>query len=99
MKQIVAPSGKLAVIAFRVRKSAASLKLGIFFQPTRATCFFPRSKERGLIEATRLVECPSSKDRFPRSKERGLIEADIAAYDTLQNERFPRSKERGLIEA
>ena len=36
---------------------------------------FPRSKERGLIEAAGRAPGFTPRDRFPRSKERGLIEA------------------------
>ena len=36
---------------------------------------FPRSKERGLIEAAGSAGSSTSAARFPRSKERGLIEA------------------------
>ena len=36
---------------------------------------FPRSKERGLIEAFPNEICGRYRRRFPRSKERGLIEA------------------------
>ena len=36
---------------------------------------FPRSKERGLIEASLSVALEASATNFPRSKERGLIEA------------------------
>ena len=35
----------------------------------------PRSKERGLIEASRLTSLGSGSAALPRSKERGLIEA------------------------
>ena len=41
---------------------------------------FPRSKDRGLIEA---FHCSGpnirSSNAFPRSKDRGLIEADVIA--------------------
>ena len=36
---------------------------------------FPRSKERGLIEARNQVAIMAEIGDFPRSKERGLIEA------------------------
>ena len=36
---------------------------------------FPRSKERGLIEACNGVQAERWPRDFPRSKERGLIEA------------------------
>ncbi len=61
---------------------------------------FPRSHERGPIEAV----CPPSWlrewDSFPRSHERGPIEARgwRDAGDRRQG-RFPRSHERGPIEA
>jgi len=37
--------------------------------------FFPRSKDRGLIEAPTKKNGLSSSSFFPRSKDRGLIEA------------------------
>ena len=60
---------------------------------------FPRSKDRGLIEArapaTRMLVIAA----FPRSKDRGLIEASIRRLIPPETCLFPRSKDRGLIEA
>ena len=61
---------------------------------------FPRSKERGLIEACFSCGGYFSYYRyFPRSKERGLIEAQRLGSLPNTVSIFPRSKERGLIEA
>ncbi len=62
-------------LAFRVRKNAASLKLARRHRQRIAGCYFPRSQERGLIEACDLAECLFRDRYFPRSQERGLIEA------------------------
>ena len=47
-------------------------------------CFwiFPRSKERGLIEAFTFCEMKKEDCFFPRSKERGLIEANLSGTNT-----------------
>ena len=64
---------------------------------------FPRSIDRGLIEAPRRPFASPSRAicPFPRSIDRGLIEAvasaDCAQYFGLRT--FPRSIDRGLIEA
>ena len=43
---------------------------------SRIALRFPRSKERGLIEAAVDLSQPGACGPFPRSKERGLIEAE-----------------------
>ena len=60
---------------------------------------FPRSPERGLIEAPHEWAGRADRPLFPRSPERGLIEASRRALDHQVSVRFPRSPERGLIEA
>src|SRR5437868_4103249 len=63
---------------FRGRKTAASLKQQ-FLEP--AVCgldVFPRSKDRGLIEAGQRGPEFQDSGLFPRSKDRGLIEAQWA---------------------
>jgi len=61
---------------------------------------FPRSIERGLIEAAASSARSGRRDTFPRSIERGLIEAKTRRR-TMSSAlgSFPRSIERGLIEA
>ena len=84
---------------FRVRKSAASLKPIALNCLVRLRNYFPRSKERGLIEAFLAGGFSNSDPAFPRSKERGLIEAYMQTTQRRTRKTFPRSKERGLIEA
>ena len=67
--------------------------------PNSYCAIFPRSKERGLIEAGGVHDVLHSVQVFPRSKERGLIEADGDSDTVADCITFPRSKERGLIEA
>ena len=59
---------------------------------------FPRSHERGPIEANATIRGTTPDGTFPRSHERGPIEAsgNPAQPTALQ---FPRSHERGPIEA
>src|SRR5947209_906552 len=60
---------------------------------------FPRSSERGPIEAP-VARFPGSRlILFPRSSERGPIEAESDVLDGLSHPTFPRSSERGPIEA
>ena len=63
-------------------------------------CLFPRSYERGSIEACVLISPLLRIHEFPRSYERGSIEAPRSKTD-FPNPRagFPRSYERGSIEA
>ena len=61
---------------------------------------FPRSYDRGLIEALFLrVLLGLMKCLFPRSYDRGLIEARSTIPPFLRISVFPRSYDRGLIEA
>ena len=61
---------------------------------------FPRSNDRGLIEAEPRPpghsKCPGL---FPRSNDRGLIEAFHSFTAAARKAPFPRSNDRGLIEA
>ena len=45
--------------------------------------FFPRSKERGFIEARMAATARSAVRVFPRSKERGFIEATDRSFETI----------------
>ena len=60
---------------------------------------FPRSQERGLIEAPLVAQSSWDPSLFPRSQERGLIEAVRICSEHVRHSMFPRSQERGLIEA
>ncbi len=61
---------------FRVRKNAASLKRHSGRVGDWCHGVFPRSQERGLIEAgISSTDGRGALSRFPRSQERGLIEA------------------------
>ena len=60
---------------------------------------FPRSIDRGLIEAPVPRTVPDSRDAFPRSIDRGLIEAWMPWWPSSRSPSFPRSIDRGLIEA
>ena len=71
----------MATIPFRVQKNAASLKRIDFVRWAIGTISFPRSKERGFIEAVSASLEPSPVGNFPRSKERGFIEAELGATD------------------
>src|SRR5437762_6980611 len=85
---------------FRAHQSAAPLKLSIIEANDLVWVLgFPRSPERGPIEASRRMRFCSSSGRFPRSPERGPIEAQEGATGTGSDGKFPRSPERGPIEA
>ncbi len=61
---------------------------------------FPRSAERGPIEAAFLARAGVlALAAFPRSAERGPIEASYDALSAGLTFEFPRSAERGPIEA
>ena len=64
-----------------------------------ARAAFPRSSERGLIEARGEYVGHEYMLVFPRSSERGLIEASRCGSIDGETAPFPRSSERGLIEA
>ena len=70
----------------------------VIYQPSNKGPL-PRSKERGLIEASTEKMSFCSIASLPRSKERGLIEAMLTRTEKREIARLPRSKERGLIEA
>ena len=65
----------LPQFSFRVQKNAASLKRDVIVTGILYGEFLPRSKERGLIEATRSRRTNAATLPLSRSKERGLIEA------------------------
>ena len=60
---------------------------------------FPRSQERGPIEANPLYSEIADQGVFPRSQERGPIEAYTSPSCLSPKGQFPRSQERGPIEA
>ena len=60
---------------------------------------FPRSNERGPIEALGSSTVKEAYHRFPRSNERGPIEAGGHSMLLHGLTLFPRSNERGPIEA
>ncbi len=60
---------------------------------------FPRSPERGHIEAWSWHGGSRIERRFPRSPERGHIEASGCRSPIALERLFPRSPERGHIEA
>ncbi len=75
LKQHGYPLPGTTAAPFRVQLNAASLKPLIKLFTMRSRRCFPRSIERGLIEATGLIACAEQQATFPRSIERGLIEA------------------------
>ena len=85
---------------FRALRSAAPLKHLIKAENEQEAREFPRSSERGPIEA-RLLPPPgrSGQGAFPRSSERGPIEANSNSQSPSLAPWFPRSSERGPIEA
>ncbi len=60
---------------------------------------FPRSHDRGRIEALRACRFAPPSPSFPRSHDRGRIEASTAPARPLGQCGFPRSHDRGRIEA
>ncbi len=85
---------------FHVRMNVAQLKHNPFSQFCHTLNSFPRSNERGSIEAHRRFEPVKPDDEFPRSNERGSIEAQPGiACSGVGSYTFPRSNERGSIEA
>ena len=66
---------------------------------SRITAWFPRSNERGSIEAKTYLAGAYRLFKFPRSNERGSIEAPQHPLKRRDGEAFPRSNERGSIEA
>src|SRR5437899_784869 len=78
---------------------AASLKLGTDLPVGMYYFRFPRSDDRGLIEAFSRANERGAAERFPRSDDRGLIEASILLLFHHNGLTFPRSDDRGLIEA
>ena len=58
---------------------------------------FPRSFERGSIEASVGTSGAASDAAFPRSFERGSIEASKIVLTTAHLDQFPRSFERRVF--
>ena len=54
----------------------------------RVSEIFPRSTERGPIEAIKLLAAVFADDRFPRSTERGPIEASFTRSATRRQTTF-----------
>src|SRR5581483_5849830 len=79
LKQVGVERSVAPVGDFRARSSAASLKRQYFFCRGSGVVRFPRSFERGFIEATPGDSCHPAPAAFPRSFERGFIEAPAAA--------------------
>src|SRR5437763_1789515 len=89
----------LFFINFRDQMIAASLKQYCCCLWYRITQSFPRSDDRGLIEAKEKVISMFFGFIFPRSDDRGLIEALLLNLYFNNAKLFPRSDDRGLIEA
>src|SRR2546429_204979 len=84
---------------FHVHSNVAPLKPFIKRQRQGIRARFPRSFERGSIEAASRPALIAALAAFPRSFERGSIEA-LGFYHFARARRvFPRSFERGSIEA
>ncbi len=60
---------------FRGRKTAAPLKRLAYSLDGRIPNKFPRSKDRGSVEARHWLALCCYGIRFPRSKDRGSVEA------------------------
>jgi len=60
---------------------------------------FPRSIERGPVEASDIAAIEKRIAAFPRSIERGPVEAEKIKEKTTNKLTFPRSIERGPVEA
>jgi len=65
---------------FRARMSAAPLKRRLDSPARAKNSRFPRSNERGPVEARTWFAPGKTRASFPRSNERGPVEAD-QAYD------------------
>ena len=65
------------VSCFHVRMNVAQLKRRIAVSQCHKIGEFPRSNERGSIEARRLEAKTRASRKFPRSNERGSIEAIV----------------------
>ena len=90
---------RLLVVHFRDPRIAASLKRASASSKTSCPSSFPRSEDRGLIEAGFRRRPKAFRPVFPRSEDRGLIEAmPLLSYQSIRWQ-FPRSEDRGLIEA
>ena len=83
---------------FHVRVNVAPLKPGRRYAPAEIM-EFPRSSERGSIEALLRTAANAAIGAFPRSSERGSIEAMRVRFLCGPMVLFPRSSERGSIEA
>src|SRR5258708_3665607 len=87
-------------MGFRAHVSAATLKPFCPLDQAHDVREFPRSRERGHIEARLNNESPALDRLFPRSRERGHIEAPCNHGKRRRaSGAFPRSRERGHIEA
>jgi len=75
------------------------LKLGDAGPGFGLIAVFPRSIDRGPIEATVVAFCNCGGAVFPRSIDRGPIEALFNATHVKYDVGFPRSIDRGPIEA
>ncbi len=85
---------------FYVRMNVALLKPGDAVRFAHLPRPFPRSDERGSIEAYASIEKGRGHvTTFPRSDERGSIEAPSVRAERRRWATFPRSDERGSIEA
>jgi len=84
---------------FRGRSTAAQLKLPFVLGLELGAGRFPRSIDRGPIEASREEAQREYAALFPRSIDRGPIEALLGPGDRLPALEFPRSIDRGPIEA
>ncbi len=78
---------------------AAPLKLVVGCSVCGGGGGFPRSYDRGPIEADDVDLAVPHGRRFPRSYDRGPIEATYALSMTYASVTFPRSYDRGPIEA
>ena len=85
---------------FRVQKNAASLKHEEHFLGDDLAGTLPRSKERGLIEATRRWANRYNRSSFRVQKNAASLKLQFG-HRSLEKSHadLPRSKERGLIEA
>jgi len=100
LKRILFDGQQLGPLRFRDHVIAGSLKRGVSESVRGARSGFPRSRDRGLIEAISARPSGSASRKFPRSRDRGLIEANMRSGTVARViPLFPRSRDRGLIEA
>ncbi len=84
---------------FRDQLIAAPLKQAYIGVLNHRLTTFPRSIDRGSIEAAVKSVVPAGEPCFPRSIDRGSIEAGRDPSLTTNTHSFPRSIDRGSIEA